>query len=251
MRILIADDEAGARAKVRRFLQAHGDCICVGESANGQQTLEAIDKLMPDLVFLDIQMPTFDGFEVLRKLEPEERPLIIFATAYSDKAVQAFEVHAVDYLLKPFDRKRFDTALARAKNLAQGGMRGQQFDRVLSALAQIAAPSQYPGQILVQGEGAAKVIACDSIDFVESAGNYVVLHVGKDRHIMRKSLSALAASLNPEHFCRVHRQYLVRLGSIVELLPYHKGDMLLVLKTGQKLKLSRRYKEGLFKHMAL
>lgn len=251
MRILIVDDEVGARNKVKRFLQAHHDCTIIGECSNGAQALQQIVAVKPDLVFLDIQMPILDGFEVLRELDPDARPLIIFATAYSDKAVKAFEVHAVDYLLKPFDRTRFDGALKRAKELASDGRGEGQFDQVLAALTEMSARPKFPGQILVQGAGGAKVIACESIDYIEAAGNYVVLHVGADQHVMRKSLSALGEMLNPEHFCRVHRQYLVRLGSIVELLPYHKGDMLLVLQTGETLKLSRRYKEELFKHMAL
>lgn len=247
MRILIADDEAGARRKVVRFLAAHKDCECVGEAENGRIAAARIKALQPDLVFLDINMPHLDGFEVLADLPDGCRPLVVFATAYSDRAIQAFDVSAVDYLLKPFDRQRFDNALKKARQRLPD--RESDYGRVMKVLANLSGQPKYSDQILVQGETGAKVIAVKTIEYIESAGNYAVLHIQNQRHIMRYSLRRLEDMLDPKRFCRIHRQYLVRVAAIAEIQPYHKGDMVVVLNTGQTLKMSRRYKDMLMGRM--
>lgn len=240
MRVLIVDDEQGARAKVKRFLAAHADCELVGEAENGYAAVKLIAQLQPDLVFLDINMPECDGFDALAMLPTEQRPHVIFATAYDDRAVQAFEVQALDYLLKPFDRQRFDAALERTRKHVSGqGMTSDVFAQLRSLLPGRA----YPQQLLVQDGGSMLVVQLESVDFVESAANYVVLHVGKKQHIMRTTLSKLEAQLNPKLFCRVHRQYIVRLGAIREVVPWAKGDMQVVLTSDTQVKLSRRFKE--------
>ena len=247
LRILIADDEAGARHKVKLFLEAHEDCECVAEAENGRVAVAKIVEMRPDLVFLDINMPYLDGFEVVAQLPQDYQPMVIFATAYSDRAIQAFEVCAVDYLLKPFDRRRFDAALERARQ--RWPQRDQAYGRVLQALASLTEKSKYPGQILVQGESSVKVVATDTIDYVESAGNYAVLHASDQDHVVRQTIRHLESLLNPGQFCRIHRQYLVRVAVIAEIQPYHKGDMLVVLRSGKSLKMSRRYKDNLMSRM--
>ena len=249
MRILVADDESGARAKVKRFLLAHRDVEMVGEAEHGRQALELICELDPDLVFLDINMPGLDGFEVLQALDEARHPLVIFATAYSDRALRAFEFHAVDYLLKPFDRKRFAGALERARTRLDGRERVQANERVMRALADLVTAPRYPEQLLVADGNKIKVVACKDIDYIESAANYAVLHAKTGQSIMRGTLASLAGKLDPAKFCRIHRQFIVRLGAIAEIQPYNKGDMLLRLHNGSQLKLSRRYKEALFRLM--
>ena len=247
MRVLVADDEVGARKKIRRFLEAHQDCECVAEAGNGHAATRQIAELQPDLVFLDINMPHLDGFEVLAQLPAGCQPMIVFATAYSDRAIQAFEVCAVDYLLKPFDRTRFDRALDRVRQRMAG--RDRSYDQVMQALASLTEKPKHASQILVQGESGARVVSTETIDVIESAGNHAVMHAGKQRHVIRQTLRHLEETLNPEHFCRIHRQYLVRVAAVAEIQPYHKGDMLVLLHSGQSLKMSRRYKNNLMARM--
>jgi len=249
MRILIADDERGARAKVKRFLAAHADCELIGEAENGHQAVEMVFGQRPDLIFLDINMPGHDGFEVLQALDEAKRPLVIFATAYSDRAVRAFEVNAVDYLLKPFDRKRFDQALARVRLRFESGERALASERVMRGLTSLTEPRQFPAQLLVADGQKITVLACEDIEYVESAANYAVLHTRKGQFVMRETLAALVAKLDPALFCRIHRQFIVRVAAITEIQAFSKGDMILILKNGAKLKLSRRYREDLYRLM--
>ena len=246
MRILIADDESAARAKIRRFLEAWPEHDLAGEAANGTETVAQILAERPDLVFLDINMPGFDGFEVLDQIPADRIPRIIFATAYDDRAVRAFEVDAVDYLLKPFDRNRFNQALNRAVNrMTQeedpGG--GKQFASVIERLG---AGSGFPSRLVVQNGKRLEVVVVANIEWIESAGNYVILHKASGEHLMRTTLAALEEKLDPRIFCRVHRQSIVNTHRISGLQPWTKGDMVIQLQGGAKVKLSRRYREELF-----
>jgi len=250
MRVLIADDEEGARTKIKRFLAFHSDSTCIGEACDGLQAREQILSCSPDLIFLDISMPRLDGFQVLAAIPTDQRPQVIFATAFSERAVQAFEVSALDYLLKPFDRKRFDAALERARKRFQFPEQRLSLEQLIKALNGFGRGSLYPKQLLVPDEGMTHVVACSAISHIESAGNYALLHTKDKNHILRKTLGALETELDPQMFCRVHRQFLVRLEEIATLEPYYKGDMMLVLKNGCRIKLSRRYKDLLFQRMA-
>lgn len=249
MRVLIADDEEGARAKIKRFLSHHPDCVLVGEAGDGWDARDQILALSPDLIFLDISMPRLDGFQVLSEIPSAQRPQVVFATAFSDRAVQAFEVAALDYLLKPFDRKRFDAALQRAHKRFESPESKTSIDQILQVLKGYPAKISHPKQLLVHDEGITHVVACHTISHIESAGNYTLLHTPDKKHILRKTLAALETELDPNLFCRVHRQFLVRLEEIATLEPYYKGDMMLVLKNGTRIKLSRRYKDALFQKM--
>jgi two-component system LytT family response regulator len=246
IRILIVDDEANARSKVKRFLSAHEDCECVGEAADGRRAASQIAALQPDLVFLDINMPECDGFEALALLPDGARPHVIFATAYDDRAVQAFEVQALDYLLKPFDRTRFDAALDRARQrIHQHREEENPSQHIFEQLRTLLPERQYPKQLLVQDGGNIQVVALKNVEYVESAANYVILHCSKRQHMMRTTLVQLEKQLDPKAFCRVHRQYLVRVEAIRELTPWAKGDMQIRLSSGTTIKLSRNYRDQL------
>ena len=242
-RVLIVDDEAAARAKVRRFLAAHQDCLVVGEAENGRQARELLNAEPVDLVFLDINMPELDGFAVLEGLA--RPPHVIFATAYSDSAVRAFDVHAVDYLLKPFDRGRFDHALARARQRMSQVRQQQDQAAVMAVLAGLSRRPAHAVRLLVGEQGRTTVVPVDELVWLESAANYVVLHRGRERLIMRTTLADLEARLDPDRFCRVHRQHLVNVERIVEIQPWAKGDLVLVLDNGEQVRASRRYRERL------
>ena len=244
MRVLIVDDEAGARAKVRRFLAAHDDCLLLGEAEDGRRATDLIRTLQPDLVFLDINMPERDGFEALAALDTGPRPHVVFTTAYDDRAVQAFEVQAVDYLLKPFDRARFDQALARVRaRHAAGTTPDAALLRMLTGLGQ--AP-RYSAKLVVQDGSTFTVVAVDTVEYVRAAGNYATLHCPGKQHLMRVSLNALTDKLDPRRFCRVHRGTIVCLAAVTAVTPFAKGDMVIDLRSGASVKLSRRYRDAFF-----
>jgi len=243
MRVLIVDDEASARTKIKRFLAAHPDCALVGEAETGPEAVHAIASCRPDLVFLDINLPELDGFEALAAVEPGRRPHVVFSTAYDARAVEAFDVNAVDYLLKPYDRGRFDSALDRARRRITGG--GQERDEVMRVLEGLVAAKRYPKQLLVQDGSSIKVVDPEQIEYVSSSGNYATLHCKGKTYLMRASLASLAETLDPAAFSRVHRQTIVNTGAIVSIEPYGKGDMIIELRSGAQIKLSRRYKASL------
>ncbi len=244
MRLLITDDESGARRKVRRFLSDQSDIEIVGEAANGHEALEFILHEQIDAMLLDIRMPSLDGFALLQALPEDRRPLVVFATAYDEFAVKAFEAHAVDYLLKPFDRTRFITALDRLRQRFQNTATDDLHQRIASTLAQLTPEPTYTRQFLVPDEQQMHVVHRDDIDWIEAAANYAVLHCGAKRHVLRTSLTALEKKLDPDLFCRVHRQAIVHLKKVVTLEALFKGDMVLHLSSGGEVRLSRRYREA-------
>ena len=249
VRVLIADDEPPARAKVRRFLADDAEVEVVGEARSGPEAVDAIQRLRPDLVFLDIQMPGADGFDVLQAIDPAAMPHVVFVTAYDEFALRAFEVHAVDYLLKPFDTDRFRTALARAKQrvLARPAADGDDgLDaRIRRVLAEARPAPAYLERLLVRTGSRAVFLRVDEIDWLEAEENYVRLHAGPASYLVRGTLAGLEERLDPAKFIRVHRSHIVNLGSIRELHPWSHGDWMMVLRDGRELMLSRRYRDRL------
>lgn len=237
LRTLIVDDEAPARALLRKFLSADPSIEIVGECADGVDAVRGIESLRPDLVLLDIEMPELDGFGVLRALDENRAPAFIFVTAYDQYAVKAFESQALDYLLKPFDESRFQLALTRAK----ARLREQR--SAADAQAALARMLEKPcDRFLVRAQEKLLVIRSEDICWAEVDGNYVTLHVGAARHPLRQTLDALEKQLDPARFQRIQRSILVNLDFVRELSPLTRGDYLLVMRDGTELKLNRNYR---------
>jgi two-component system LytT family response regulator len=240
--VIIVDDEPPARAKLQRFLEALPEFQVTAEADTVEAAVAAITAHHPDVVFLDIQLGERSGFEVIEAIRGAESPHIVFSTAYSEYAVRAFDVQALDYLLKPFDRQRFLRSIERVKiELAdpEPGDLEERVRRVLAAMPGQAAPVK---QILIRDRARAYFIAVDSIDRLSAAGNYVEIHAAGKVHLVREPLAKLAAQLDAAEFIRVHRSHVVKLTSIKELQPMFHGDYELILRSGERLALSRRYK---------
>ena len=253
MDVLLIDDEPLARKRLRQFLREYDDCNIVGECGDGRDAVTRIRDLRPDLVFLDVQMPEVSGLDVLGALEPGERPLVVFVTAHDEYAVRAFEVHAVDYLLKPFDRERFRSAYEHARALVDDRAAIGEREKLGALLAETGrvsesgevASNMLHDRILVKtGTRVLFLNPCD-IDWVEAAGNYVKLHVANDEYIVRESITRLESMLAPRQFARVHRSTIVNLNRVRELRPWFSGEMIIVMNTGTELKLSRTYRRDL------
>jgi two-component system LytT family response regulator len=245
IRVLIVDDEAPARSKLRRFLAADPEVEVVGEAGSGTEAVEAVRALAPDVVFLDVQMPGLDGFGVVAALEGEALPQVVFVTAYDEFAVKAFEVHAVDYLLKPFGPDRFERALARVKERVRA-RRDDGLDRRLrTVLAEVTRRPTYLERLLVPDGGKSVLLEVSRIDWIEAEGNHVRLHVGPASHLVRATLAALEERLDPARFLRIHRSRIVNADRIREVHPWSHGDQLVVLRDGTELIMSRRYRDRL------
>jgi two-component system LytT family response regulator len=233
IRTLLVDDEVLARLALRQALAAHADVEIVGECGNAAEAMQAVDALAPDLLFLDIRMPGLDGFELLHALKPDTLPMVVFTTAYGQHALRAFDADALDYVLKPIDQARFDQALARVRRHWRG----------LSARATAAAAAVGPVQrISVRVGEHMRVIATESIDWIEADGNYVHIHAGKQAYLHRETLSGLLATLDPARFLRIHRGTLVNVERIREIHPLFQGNAEVVLHDGTRLSLSRRFR---------
>jgi two-component system LytT family response regulator len=242
IRTMIVDDEPIAREGVRRQLSRESDVEIVAECGDGLAAVEAIRELMPDLVFLDVQMPGMDGFEVVRAAGVETMPAVVFVTAYDKYALQAFEVNAVDYLLKPFDGERFQKAFQRARAQIESRT-AEMIKAKLQALLECIRPQQrYLERLVVKAAGRIFFLPVSEIDWIESADNYINLHCGRESHLMRETLSGLETKLNPEEFLRIRHSAIVNLKRIKELRPLFKGEYDIVLHNGVKLTTSRRYR---------
>ena len=245
IRTLIVDDEPLARQRLRRLLEADPDIAILGECGDGQQAVTDLRELRPDLVFLDVQMPALDGFGVLQALGGTTLPAVIFVTAHDRYALKAFEVHALDYLLKPFDKARFAAALERAKTQVRQGNAVALNERLQELLQH--APSRHPGsqRLMIKSAGRIYFVRTDDVDWIEAAGNYVRLHVGKEDHLLRESLTALEKKLDGLRFVRIHRSTIVNLARIRELQPVFHGDYVIILHDGTELALSRSCRDKL------
>jgi two-component system LytT family response regulator len=240
--VVIVDDEPPARAKLLRFLAPLGEFQVVAQADSVETAVAEITVHRPDVVFLDIQLGERSGFEVLEAIRGEIFAHIVFTTAYSEYAVQAFDVQALDYLLKPFDRERFLRSIERLEAELANPEPGDFDERVRRVLANIPGQPAPMKQILIRDRARAYFIPVDSIDRLSAAGNYVEIHAGGKVHLVREPLAKLAAQLDAGEFIRVHRTHIVKLSFIAELQPLFHGDFELLLRNGERLPLSRRYK---------
>jgi two-component system, LytTR family, response regulator len=248
IRTLIVDDEPLARERLYKLLAPEPDIEIIGQCADGAEALETANRDRPDLIFLDVQMPELDGFGVIAGLEGEPLPAVIFVTAYDRFALKAFEVHALDYLLKPFDRERFQKALERARNLVQQRQGGDLSRRLSSLITDLKAAQpepKYLDRIAIKTEGRVLFFRTDDIDWIEAADNYVSIHVGNEQHLHRETMSALESKLPPNRFLRISRSTIVNVERIKEMQPMFHGDYVVILKNGSRLNLSRNYREKL------
>jgi two-component system, LytTR family, response regulator len=240
VRALIVDDEAIARRRMRRLLRAIGDVEIAGECGDGQSALDAIGAIAPDLVFLDVQMPGLDGFDVVAQLDPERTPAVVFVTAFDRYALKAFDVHAVDYLLKPIAPSRLRLAVERARNrLLHGGNQ----PGILTLVREIRERPRYLTRLAVRARGRIVMIDVDAIDWIQAADNYVTVHAAGREYLLRETLATLERQLDPSLFVRIHRSTIAALGRIVELHPSSHGDFEVRLRDGTELTLSRSWRE--------
>ena len=242
--ILIVDDEAVARRRLRRLLQSQPGVTIVGECGDGVTAVDAIQSLAPDVVLLDIQMPEFDGFDVIKALG-DEVPLIIFVSAHDEYALRAFDVHALDYLLKPVEADKVTRALARAQAWRQAREARTPDTRVLALLQQFAAERRFLKRLPVRADGRVIVVDLAAVDWFSAADNYVTLHVGHREWLVRGTMAWLTRELDPGRFARIHRGVIVQINRIVELIPESHGDMTARLKDGTLLTVSRHFKAQL------
>jgi two-component system, LytTR family, response regulator len=245
IRVMVVDDEPLARGMVREMLEGDPEAEIVGECSNGRDAISEIKSLSPDLVFLDVQMPELGGFDVLEAFKDEPLPRVVFVTAYDQYAVRAFEVHALDYLLKPFDRERFMTSWERAK--IQIGK--DQFDRrdqhIVALLEELKAGRRYIERLVVKTAGRVFFLDIKDIDCIEAEGNYVRVHNGPKSYLLRETIGGLETQLDPKEFLRIHRSAIVRIDKIKELQPWFHGEYHVVLEGGKQLTLSRNYRQNL------
>lgn len=247
IRTLIIDDVELARARLRRCLRDEPEIEIVGECEDGAKALESIRALAPDLIFLDVQMPALDGFGVLRALVGERAPAVIFVTAYNEYAIQAFEVNALDYLLKPVDCERLGKAVERARaSLAKPSQTLDLERRFRAMLDDIKGGAKFLKRLTIKLAGRTILLPVDEIDWIETYGNYLKVHAGRESHLLRATMQSLEGKLNPEKFVRVHRSVIVNIEKVKEIYPRSNGDQDLVLEDGQQLMLSRNYRDRFF-----
>jgi len=247
MRVLIVDDEAPARDKLRRWLAEPADIAIVGECADGLEAAASIAQLQPDAVFLDIQMPGMSGLEVAAQLEAAQAPLLVFVTAYDEHAIKAFDLNAVDYLLKPYDKDRLLKTLQRLR-ARRGDVAGAGASAQESAIRTAREQTGASGRLLVPQGEQLQLIDASSIHWLQADDNYVHVHTAQARYMLRRTLSDLLLQLG-ERFVRIHKSVAVNIAEVRSLSPLFKGDHEVVLRGGAVLRMSRRYKEELFGKM--
>lgn len=242
LRTLIVDDELLARKKIRAFLQEHPEFQVVGECADGERAVAEIRRHKPDLIFLDVQMPGRNGFEVLEGLDDECVPAIIFVTAFDKYAVRAFEVRALDYLLKPFNKARFAEALNRFHERGARLSGAERKEELKAVLHEIQRESRESERIVVKSGSRSIFLRKGSIEWAEAQGDYVKLHIGKESHLLRETMNALSDRLDPGRFVRIHRSRIVNVDYIREIRPLWGGDCTVLMRDGAELTMSRTYR---------
>ena len=245
IRALVVDDEPLARERVITLLQREGDVEVVGECSDGAQAVAAIQDRSPDLVFLDIQLPGGDGFDVISAIGAERMPPVIFVTAYDEYALRAFEVHALDYLLKPFGRDRFRETLQHARVSVERRRAGDLGRRLLALVNDIRPEPAQLERLVLRSGGRVFFIRTSDIDWIEAAGNYVRLHLGTESHLFRETMNGIETRLDPARFVRIHRSRIVNIERIQELQPSPTGDYVVLLNTGARVPLGRAYRDRL------
>jgi two-component system LytT family response regulator len=240
LQVLVVDDEAPARRKILRLLRQEPDVQVVGEAGGAEAAIAAIERHRPDLVFLDVQMPGMDGFGVVQAIAPKTMPRVVFVTAHDQYALRAFEVHAFDYLLKPFGEERFRTVLRRAREQNSQSKDGFAA-RIQELLGQLQRERSFPDRLLVHENARAHFVPIREISWIEADRNYLILHCGAKTHTLRGTIESLTGTLDPKVFVRINRGSLVRLDAIRELLPWFHGEYKVILKDSTELRWSRRY----------
>ena len=244
-RVLVVDDEALARERACQLLRADPDLEIIGQCADGQTAVETILRDAPDLVLLDVQMPELDGFAVVEAIGADKMPPVIFITAHEKFALKAFDVHAIDYLLKPYDRERFQTALARAKDQLARARSGDLQTRMTALLGELKTQPKTANRLVVKTDGRVLLLKAEDVDWIEAADNYIVLHVGAENHMLRETMTSIEGRLPAGKFVRVNRSTIVNTDRIKELQPLFHGEYVIILRNGAKLTLSRGYREKL------
>lgn len=253
IKTVIVDDEPLARRRIKKLIAAHHDIDLAAECNNGKDAVAVIESLHPDLVFLDVQMPEWNGFDVIERLEIESLPVIIFVTAYDTYAIKAFDVHAIDYILKPFDDERFFHALDRAREFIRQKETGIWARRVYDMMTSLhpmqepvsLASKRYLDRIVVKSAGRIHFVPTETVDWIEASGKYLDLHSGKTTHRIRESISELELKLDPKIFLRIHRSYIINVGRIREMQSWHKGEYIVILNNDVKLITGRGYRDNL------
>ena len=237
IRVVIADDEPMARKRLVRLLQQEPDVEIVAQCVGGEAAVQAINSSRVDLAFLDVQMPDLDGFALLEKISAHRMPYVVFVTAFDEFAIRAFDVNAMDYLLKPYDTARFKKAMERARDrsLVDPGANGDG-----------ARPSQHLERIAVPVGGGIRVVKTRDIESFETDGNYVRLNAPGARYMVRKTAVELESKLNPKHFIRIHRRFIVNIDKVHEVQPWFSGDAIVIMQSGSKLRLSRTHREAFY-----
>jgi two-component system LytT family response regulator len=244
IKAVIVDDERLARRRIRRMLAAHSSFEVAGECAGGREAVEFLEHNNVDVLFLDVQMPEMDGFGVIENIGPERVPVVVFVTAYDEHALRAFEVHALDYLMKPFDQARFSRTVERVKAQLEHVRNGRDDQKLAALLREMRGRgSSQHARFAIKTPGRVFFVRPDEIDWIEAADNYVCLHVGADTHLLRETMNSIEGRLDPERFARIHRSTIVNLDRIKELRPWFHGEYVVVLRDGSELTLSRSYRD--------
>jgi len=250
IKALIVDDEPLARDRIREMLREHPEVEVIGEARNGREAIDAVANQNPDLVFLDVQMPDLDGFDVLQNLKVEQLPVIIFVTAFDQHALRAFDVHAVDYLTKPFDRKRFAEAVDQAKVFMKGA-REPDTARILNMLQELRAGTRYLERFAIKNGETVFLVRAEDVDAIEAQGNYVRLNLANSSHLLRDTLNNIESQINPRMFVRIHRRTIVNIDRVKEVQTWARGEYRVVLFTGAHYTLSRGYRQHFEKFIKL
>lgn len=243
LRVVLVDDEPLVRRELRRALEGLGGVRVVAEAENGAEAVRTVERENPDVVMLDVRMPGMDGFEVLDALEVEPLPAVIFVTAFDEYALRAFEVHAVDYLLKPFDEERVEQALGRARSRLRKESPALDPERLRDLLGALEAVRGGVKRIPVRSAGKISFVDVNEVRWIEASGNYVRLHTAEDSHLVRHTLKELARRLRDRGFVRIHRSVLVDVDLVREIRPKPSGDATVILNDGEELPVSRSYRQ--------
>ena len=261
IKAVVVDDEEIARRRIMRLVGERDDIEVVAQCESGREAVEAINRLRPNLVFLDVQLPDIDGFDVLNLLEVEELPAVIFVTAYDKYALRAFESAAVDYLLKPDDADRFHRAVDRASHWIGTDAAHEEEERLRRLLREVirsereaalsAGETELPrlDRFMIKDRGRTRFLRAEEVDWIEAARNYVRLHQGSDSYLVRDTIASCAERLDPRQFVRCHRRYIVNVDRVKEVQPWFGGDSVILLRDGQQLRLSRLFREQFERRM--
>lgn len=254
-RVVIVDDEPVARRRVARLLARHPDFVVADSCSGGVSAVQRIQQVAPDLAFLDVQMPDLDGFGVVAAVGAARMPPVVFTTAYEEYALRAFEIHAVDYLLKPFSEARFDEMLAEVRRRFRDRAADSVAERLDALLSDVtsrvssAQPLRYHDRVAVKTGGNTRIVPIADVDWFETDGNYVRVHVAGRRYLIRNTAARLEQTLNPAHFARIHRRFVVNLARVSEIEPWPGGDAIVHLRDGSRLRLSRTYRDAFLSRM--